>query len=56
MRSATESELLQDLQADRCREGKAQLAAQYGRNDYTTAEMSITHCCPQLLTLVMMTC
>lgn len=42
MKSATESELLQDLQADRCRKGKAQLAAQHGRNDYTAAEMSIT--------------
>lgn len=42
MKSATESELLQDLQADRCRKGKAQLAAQHGRNYYTAAEMSIT--------------
>lgn len=42
MRSATESELLQDLQADRCRKTKAQLAAQHGRNDYIAAEMSIT--------------
>lgn len=42
MRSATESKLLQGLQADRCRKGKAQLAAQHGRNDYTAAEMSIT--------------
>lgn len=42
MRSATERDLLQDLQADRYRKGKAQLAAQHGRNDYTAAEMSIT--------------
>lgn len=56
MRSATESELLQDLQADRCRKGKSQLAAQHVEMTILLLRWVSHSCCPQLLTLVMMTC